>query len=175
MAGKINHYSNYKHVKRTIQKPFFFCFTDIRKVLILIVFRFGLPIFNQIIIMKYIFKNNFDSYIAIVCSLLLLIAIFVLPNVFYTFLRIFIFLGAIIIGSKAYKTPFILFSFALIAYLFNPIIPVYLFQKSIWLPVDIICALLFALTSFDIKKYKPYIPYSHAKKKPQAYGRDKKY
>lgn len=125
--------------------------------------------------MKYVFKNDFYSFIAITCSLLLLVGIFVLPVGFYKFLRIFIFLGAIIIGSKAHKTPFILFSFALIAYLFNPIVPIYLFQKSIWIPVDIICALLFAMSAVNIKKTKPYIPYAKANKKPKSYGRDKKY
>lgn len=123
--------------------------------------------------MKYIFKNDFYSYVAVVCSFFLLAAIFVLPGVFYKFLRIFIFLGAIIIGLKEHKSLFVLFSFALIAYLFNPIVPIYLFQKSIWMSVDIICAVLFALNAFNIKKTKPYIPY--ASKKTKSYGRDKKY
>lgn len=126
--------------------------------------------------MKYIYKNNFYSHITIACSLLLLIAVFPLPTVFYKFLRIFIFLGAIIVGSKAHKTTFILLSFALIAYLFNPIVPIYLLQKSIWLPVDILSALLFAMHAFYTKTSKTYIPYSNNKsKKPKSYGRDKKY
>lgn len=126
--------------------------------------------------MKYIFKNDFYSYVSIACSLLLLIAVFPLPDIYYKFLRVFIFLGAIIISSKAHKTKFILFSFALIAYLFNPIVPIYLFQKSIWLPVDILSALLFAMHAFYSRTSKTYIPYSNNKnKKPRSYGRDKKY
>ncbi|MFT6841910.1 MAG: hypothetical protein ACJASR_000673 [Psychroserpens sp.] len=126
--------------------------------------------------MKYIYKNDFYSHIAIVCSLVLLIALFPLPTVFYTFLRIFIFIGAIIVGIKVRKTTFILLSFALIAYLFNPIVPIYLFQKSIWFPVDILSALLFAMHAFYTRTAKTYIPYSNKKsKKPKAYGRDKKY
>lgn len=124
--------------------------------------------------MKYTFKKDFYSYLALASASLLLISVFVLPFVFYKFLRIFIFFSGIIIGFKAHKTPFILFAFALIAYLFNPIVPIYLFQKSIWIPVDIICALLFALTAFNTKKTKTYVPYSNSKKKPKSYGRDKK-
>ena len=124
--------------------------------------------------MKYVFKYDFFSYVALVCSVLLLIAIFLLPSEFYKYLRIFIFLGAIIIGIKSFKIPFILFSFILISYLFNPIIPIFLFKKSSWIPVDLICAILFLLTTFNLKKAKPFIPYSK-KNTPKSYGRDRKF
>tara|TARA_R110000764_G_scaffold213881_4_gene300300 strand:+ start:732 stop:1109 length:378 start_codon:yes stop_codon:yes gene_type:complete len=125
--------------------------------------------------MNYIFKKDFFSYLSIACALILIIAIFPFDIFYYKFLRVFIFIGALLMMFNSYKTPFKLLSFALIAYLFNPIIPVYLFQKLIWIPVDIICGLLFLICTVHIKKKKkPFIPYTK-QKSPKSYGRDRKF
>ncbi len=124
--------------------------------------------------MKYVLKKDFYSNLGIGCAILLLIAVLPLDSFFYKLLRIVVFLGAILIGSQSVKNPFVLLSFALIAYLFNPIAPVYLFQKLIWIPVDVICALLFLANTFQIKKSKPFIPYTR-KKIAKSYGRDRKF
>ena len=124
--------------------------------------------------MKYVFKKDFYGYTAIISALILIIAIFPFDIFYYKFLRVFVFIGALVLMGQSSKTPFVFLTFALIAYLFNPISPIYLFQKSIWIPVDIICGLLFLINSFHIKKKKTFIPYT--KKKPaKSYGRDRKF
>jgi len=124
--------------------------------------------------MKYTFKKDFYSYLALACALILILALFPLGSFYYKFLRIFVCLSALIISSQFIKTPFSLLVFVLIAYLFNPIFPVYLFQKFTWAPIDIICALLFLTHLFKIKKKKPFIPYAR-KKTTKSYGRDRKF
>ena len=137
----------------------------------------GLNCPNQIqTIMNYTFKKDFYSYLSIACAIVLLIATFPFDSFYYKFLRVFVFIGALVMIYRSYKTPFQFLSFALIAYLFNPIIPIYLFQKLIWIPVDIICGLIFLSCTMDIKKKKkkPFIPYT-TKKSPKSYGRDRKF
>tara|TARA_R110000744_G_scaffold12647_4_gene37495 strand:- start:5893 stop:6267 length:375 start_codon:yes stop_codon:yes gene_type:complete len=124
--------------------------------------------------MNYIFKKDFYSYLSVACAILLLMAIFPFDSFYYKFLRVFIFIGALVLIFQSYKAPFRLLSFTLVAYLFNPIIPVYLFQKLIWLPVDIICGLLFLSSIIQLKKSKPFIPYTK-KKSTKSYGRDRKF
>ena len=43
-------------------------------------------------------------------------------------------------------------TFGLIAILFNPIIPIYLNNKSAWMPIDIICGIIFIIKLFTNKK-----------------------
>ena len=124
--------------------------------------------------MNYFFKKDFYSYLSVACAILLLMAIFPFDSFYYKFLRVFIFIGALVLIFQSYKAPFRLLSFTLVAYLFNPIIPVYLFQKLIWLPVDIICGLLFLSSIIQLKKSKPFIPYTK-KKSTKSYGRDRKF
>ncbi|WP_074673617.1 DUF6804 family protein [Maribacter dokdonensis] len=124
--------------------------------------------------MNYTFKKDFYSYLSITCAIVLLIAIFPFDSFYYKFLRVFVFLGALVMAYHSYKTPFRLLTFVLIAYLFNPIFPIYLFQKLIWVPVDIISGLLFLMATVQIKKKKPFIPYSR-KKSAKSYGRDRKF
>ncbi|WP_371743297.1 DUF6804 family protein [Pseudozobellia sp. WGM2] len=124
--------------------------------------------------MKYVFKKDINSYISILCAIVLLIATFSIGSSYYRFLRILVFLGAIVIGSQLYKDPFKILCFALIGYLFNPIFPVYLYQKVIWIPIDILTALLFIIQSFTIKNNKRFIPYTR-KKTTKSYGRDRKF
>ena len=82
------------------------------------------------------------------CGLALFTAVNYLPIKYYTFLRIIVFIGCLLIlfNKKVnyyWKLPFIP-----IALLFNPIIPVYLYIKSYWIPLDIIAGILFLLVSF---------------------------
>ena len=79
-------------------------------------------------------------------------------------------------ASKNFNEPFLVCSFTLIAYLFNPLAAIHLFQKSLWIPVDIICALMFLASTLSKKKNKSYIPYANSgPKKNKKYGRDRKY
>ncbi|WP_415751050.1 DUF6804 family protein [Chitinophaga sp. LS1] len=76
---------------------------------------------------------------------LLFIATIQLPIGFYTALRILVFICSILLVRSSYQdslTNWVII-FLVIAVLFNPIIPVYLYKKSIWIPIDIIAGILF--------------------------------
>ena len=70
-----------------------------------------------------------------------------LPIGYYTFVRIIITIGAvcIIVNEPVKDLNFWRVAFGLIAIVFNPIIPVYLHDKAIWMPIDIIAAILFTI------------------------------
>jgi len=83
-------------------------------------------------------------------AILLLIALAPLPIGYYTFLRIGVTFASVVIISKEYKeglSSWLLF-FGGLAILFNPIFPIYLNQKSFWMPIDIVAAILFISYSF---------------------------
>jgi len=86
----------------------------------------------------------------IVCAVLLLAAVFKLPIGYYTFLRITITLGALLIIFSEYKNQatFWVIIFGLVTILFNPVIPIYLYKKSLWFPIDIIVGVLFLVKAF---------------------------
>ena len=83
--------------------------------------------------------------IYLLCAILALIACFNMPMGYYTFLRIALTLGALmVLYSEVQKDVNLLgISFIAIAILFNPIFPVYLYQKSLWIAIDIVTAILF--------------------------------
>lgn len=90
----------------------------------------------------------------IFCALCCFVGILKLPIEYYTFLRIVVSLGAIlaIYNFIKIRNYFWLGIFAGILLLFNPIFPIYLYQKSIWLPIDFVVGILFLLISFFQKK-----------------------
>ena len=81
----------------------------------------------------------------LICGSLLILALFNLPIGYYTFLRIAVTIGAIVVVVRESRERFNLWVvlFGLTAILFNPLTPVYLHNKAIWMPVDIIVAILF--------------------------------
>lgn len=92
------------------------------------------------------------------CSAVVLIACFDLPIGYYTFLRIVITIGSIAILIKEVQKDvnligiaFIGIAFIGIAILFNPIIPIYLYKKSIWMPIDIFSGFMFLIYGFKEK------------------------
>lgn len=80
------------------------------------------------------------------CSILLLIACFSLPIEFYTFLRIIIFVSIIIIlgydKNIGIKWKLLLL---VIGVVFNPLVPLYLYKKTLWIPIDLISSGIFLL------------------------------
>lgn len=87
------------------------------------------------------------KFLLYICSFFLVAALADLPIGYYTFLRIIIFISAIIVIYSEYEgeiTGWIL-AFGIIAILFNPIIPIYLHEKSTWAIIDIAAALLFVV------------------------------
>lgn len=93
---------------------------------------------------------------SIVCGVLLLAGIANLPIGYYSFLRIAVTLCAIVIMiTKAKEVhPFWQVLFGIIAIVFNPVIPVYLYQKSLWIPIDASAGATFLLYGFKYKKHK---------------------
>ncbi len=93
------------------------------------------------------------KYFFLFCALCCFIAVLRLPIDYYTFLRIVIFIGAGVALYHLFRNKIyywtVVFGFILI--LFNPIFPVYLHRKSLWVPLDIITGILFLCLNF-IKK-----------------------
>lgn len=89
-----------------------------------------------------------------ICSIVLLIAIFNLPLGYYTFLRIIITISAILIILNEVKKVinFLGFTFLFVAIIFNPFWPIYLYNKSFWIPIDIATAVLFLI--YGLKEEK---------------------
>lgn len=88
----------------------------------------------------------------LVPAAILIIGVFNLPIGYYTLLRIIVTICALIIVYDEFQmNEFSLWmiSFALIAIVFNPIFPIYLHQKSIWMPIDLITAILFIVYTFS--------------------------
>lgn len=90
------------------------------------------------------------------CAICCFIAVFNLPISYYRFLRILVSIGTIImiynlilLKDKNYGWIVV---FAIIIVCFNPIWPIYLYKKSIWMPLDIITGTLFLLFAFLKKK-----------------------
>jgi len=90
---------------------------------------------------------------AILIAFLLLIAILPLPYGYYIFLRWVTCGMAVFTAFLAYhwETKWVVWVFIPIAIVFNPFVPIHL-TKEIWQPIDIVCAILFAISAFILKK-----------------------
>lgn len=88
------------------------------------------------------------------CALCCFIGIFRLPIEYYTFLRILISIGALLVlyNTLSSKQHYFSILFLIILILFNPVFPIYLYRKNIWIPIDIITGILFLLISFIERK-----------------------
>ena len=77
-----------------------------------------------------------------------------LPIGFYTLLRIVVTIGSVAVVVTEFENGinFWVITFGLIAILFNPLIPVYLNNKSAWVPIDIIGGIIFVIKSFTLKQ-----------------------
>ena len=87
-------------------------------------------------------------------AILLFIGIANLPIGYYTFLRIIVTISAVAILSAEIKNGlnFWVIIFGLISIVFNPILPVYLDNKSIWIPIDFVTAIFFLIKIFTLKQ-----------------------
>ncbi len=96
------------------------------------------------------------KYILSLCAILLLLCIGDLPIGYYTLVRIVVTIGAIcvIVSEPNKDLNFWRVSFGLIAIIFNPFIPVYLYDKSIWLVIDIFAIGLFVIKLLMLKSIK---------------------
>jgi hypothetical protein len=90
------------------------------------------------------------------CALCCFIGIFRLPIEYYTFLRILVSIGALLVlyNTLSFKQYYFSIIFLVILILFNPVFPIYLYRKSVWIPIDTITGILFLLINF-IEKLEP--------------------
>jgi len=100
-------------------------------------------------------KKKFNTWPAIIASILLFLAVFPWPYGYYTFLRVVITGMAIYYAYWLYQVRqkgFYFWSLIAIIVLFNPIIPVYLISKLLWGIVDVIVAGFFIGLIVKFKK-----------------------
>lgn len=93
--------------------------------------------------------------IAFICAGLLFLALARLPIGYYTFLRLAITAGAVVIiynRSKKAGLDFGVVLFSLLAVMFNPIWPVYLHNRQFWAPINVAGAVLFLAAAFLLTK-----------------------
>ncbi|WP_291399578.1 DUF6804 family protein [Daejeonella sp.] len=90
----------------------------------------------------------------LICAGLLFIGLLDLPIGYYTLLRIAVTIGSVIVVVTEFENGlnFWVITFGLIAILFNPLIPIYLNDKSAWMPLDIISGLFFLIKTFTLKQ-----------------------
>lgn len=90
----------------------------------------------------------------LICAGLMFIGIINLPIGYYTLLRIIVTIGSVAVVVSEYEKGlnFWVITFGLIAILFNPLIPIYLNDKSAWIPIDIIGGIIFVIKSFEVKQ-----------------------
>ncbi|MDP9956976.1 putative membrane protein [Epilithonimonas hungarica] len=92
--------------------------------------------------LEIIYKSLFSA-----CALCCFIAVLPLPLLYYTFLRIVVFIaaGIVVYYFGRQKEFHWVIVFGIILILFNPIIPIHFYLKSIWIPIDIVTGILFLL------------------------------
>lgn len=85
-----------------------------------------------------------------ICAAVAIVGCFEMPIGYYTFLRIIVTIGAVLILLKEIQKDVnpLGISFIIVAVLFNPIIPIYLYQKSFWMLIDIVTGILFLFYGF---------------------------
>lgn len=83
-----------------------------------------------------------------------ILAILPWPYVYYQLLRWIIFISGIVVSYGFYKSHLQgwMLVFGAITILFNPIFPVYLYQKSYWIGIDLIIGIIFLNASGSSKK-----------------------
>jgi hypothetical protein len=86
----------------------------------------------------------------ILLALFCFIGILSLPIGYFTFLRITTTLGSVLAIVLLYKRQNWIFLsvFVFLAFLFNPIVPIYLIKKGLWLPLDILAGAAFLFIAF---------------------------
>ncbi|SHJ96273.1 DUF6804 family protein [Epilithonimonas mollis] len=122
--------------------------------------------------LEIIYKTFFSF-----CALCCFIAVLPLPLPYYTFLRIIVFIAAgIIVYYFGRQRDFHwILVFGTIQILFNPILPVHFYLKSIWIPIDIVTGILFLLLVV-IRRKKKRQPEEIAQEtisQPKTYSRDR--
>lgn len=100
-------------------------------------------------------KQNIP-WILLIAAVLLFVGCFSLPMGYYTFMRIVVCVIAVlaIVYNKAEGFGWRNIVLALIAILFNPIIPIHFYNNIPWIIIDLLCAAWFVWLSIKLKKEK---------------------
>lgn len=117
--------------------------------------------------MKY-----FLNFTAIAC----LVGVCSLPIFYYTFLRIVVGIAFIWLAFNAFKqkTFGLGVVFSIIFILFNPVFPVYLRNKILWIPLDIgVAILLLWVANRKSEEDRKVLNVLEKEKKEKNYSRDK--
>jgi len=92
----------------------------------------------------------------LICAGLSFLAIAHMPYGYYTFLRIAITFVAVyaIIKNYSGELDFWIITFGVIAIIFNPIIPVHLGSRALWIPVNLVCGAVFLIKGIELTSNK---------------------
>ena len=90
----------------------------------------------------------------LICAGLLFIGVIDLPIGYYTLLRIVVTIGSIAVVVLEYENGlnFWIITFGILAIVFNPLIPIFLNDKSSWMSINIIGGIIFVIKSFTLKQ-----------------------
>ena len=95
-------------------------------------------------------------WIFLIAIALLLIGLADLPTGYYTLVRIVVCLVSALSCYLSYKSDekigIATVTFAVLAILFNPIIPIYLQDKGMWTVIDIVAAVLLGIRYYTLEK-----------------------
>lgn len=92
-------------------------------------------------------QTDILRFVLLTNAIILFIAILQMPGGYYDFLRIAVTVGALLAIISEFKNGFNgwIVAFAILAVLFNPIEPIYLYKKSAWFLIDLLGGLTFLL------------------------------
>ncbi len=109
--------------------------------------------------------------ISVICAILLFMAVLKAPREYYWLLRTVVSIGAVLVIFKNIATTYWVLLFLIVAILFNPIFPIYLYKKVLWMPLDIITGLLFLIEIITNKPKTEKVIIQ--KKEEKKYRRDR--
>lgn len=93
--------------------------------------------------------------LCLIPAVLLLLAIADMPSGYYVIMRIIVCFVSSVIAYSEFRKARVNLSvivFGVMAIVFNPIIPVYLYDRDIWTPIDISGAIAFIIKGFAIRR-----------------------
>ncbi len=97
------------------------------------------------------FKTKLFNVLSIICACHLFFAGLNLPDTYYDYLRILVTGVALLtMMNNIGKNRYFVITFGLVALVFNPLFPIYIYEKAVWVLLDIITALLFLYEAYEI-------------------------
>lgn len=116
---------------------------------------------------------NIVRIVSVCSATLLFMAVFHMPRDYYWTLRTLVSLGAILVILQNFNKPLWVVLFAAVLVLFNPIFPIYLYKKALWLHIDIATGLLFLIEIIMNRPKRVKQEPMSSKKEDMKYERDR--